>query len=113
MTYFDEPPYGGFPQQKHSGLRIAPFFVRVGAGLVVLVLCTIAGVVEASTPAGMDENSPVAIALGAGLIAALVANLFGVGLGIGALFQRDRRKVFAVLGVVFGCLALFGLCVLG
>jgi hypothetical protein len=38
----------------------------------------------------------------------LVGSLVSLGLGIGALFQQNRHKVFPILGIVISALTLFG-----
>ena len=99
----DEPP-----PMRHSGFGIASFVIAIGAGLLEFALVVAAGVVEASTPGGMDENSPVAILLGLGLFGGLFAAFVGVVFGIAGVCQSDRRKVFAVLGLVFCSAVLLG-----
>lgn len=96
------------PPRKHSGYGIASFVIAVVVGLLEFVLIVVAGVIEASTPGGMDENSPIAILLGLGLFGGLLADVFGMALGIAGLCQANRSKVFAVLGLVFGTVVLLG-----
>ncbi|MDY0020891.1 hypothetical protein [Arenimonas caeni] len=86
---------------RHSGLGISSFIISTAIGVLMFLLFVIAGVLETSTPGGMDENSVEAMLVGLFLIAFLLMDLVALGLGVGGLFQRDRRKVFAVLGVVF------------
>src|SRR5690606_41826207 len=86
---------------KHSGLGIASFIISLVAGLAILIAIVIAGIMEANTPGGSDENSPEAILLGLVQSGMLVLDLVALGLGIGAPFQRDRQKIFATLGAIF------------
>jgi hypothetical protein len=114
---FEAGHVGGFndSEPKHSGLGIASFAVGLLAGLVEFAIMAVAGVIEASTPGGMDESSPEAVLIGMGLFAGLALAMLGVGLGIGGLTQR-RKKVFAVLGVLVSLLvtlAVSGLIVVG
>jgi hypothetical protein len=103
----DEPP-----RLKHSGLGIASFLIALGACLLELVIISAAGVLEATTPGGIDENSSVAVLLGLALFGGLFLDLFGIGLGIAALFQSHCNKLFAVLGVVLGSVVLLGVVTL-
>lgn len=122
MSYSNpyQPSYGGFSDRehdslKHSGLGIASLAIGLAVGLLEFVCIVIAGVLQASTPGGFDENSPLAIVIGVVFIGGLAFGLFGIGLGIAGLFQQ-RKKLFAVLGVVVGSLVMLGiggLCVLG
>ena len=88
-------------EQKHSGLGIASFTTSVVSGILMFLLLLIAGVMEASTPGGMDENSAGAMMVGFFLLAFLGAALVALGLGIGGLIQKDRKKIYAILGTVF------------
>lgn len=91
---------------KHSGLGIASFVLALLSGLMIVVVVVIAGVIEASTPGGMDEQSGEAIAIGLSLFAFLGGALVSLGLGVAGLIQGGRKKLFAVLGTVFSGLAL-------
>jgi len=92
---------------KHSGVGIASFLLSIISGVMLVVLVVIAGVMQASTPEGMDEEAPEVIALGLGLIGFLFGSFLGLVLGIIGLFQNRRKKIFAILGILFGGLALF------
>jgi len=88
-------------ERKHSGLGIASFVISIITGLMMFMLFVVAGVMETSTPGGMDENSMEAMLVGLFLFALLFLDLLAVGLGVAGLFQKERRKLFAVLGLVF------------
>ena len=85
--------------QKQSGLGIASFVMAVLIGITAFALVVMAGVVEASTPGGMDEESPVAIIIGLGIFAVIGMSLLGIGLGIAGLLQPDRARIFSILGL--------------
>jgi hypothetical protein len=97
------------PTPRHSGPGIASFVIALLVGVAVLILVVAAGVIEASTPGGMDEESPVVIAIGLGIFAAVFGALIGGVLGIVGVAQGDRRKTFAVLGLVLNGLVVVGL----
>lgn len=94
-------------QRTHSGLGIASFATSLVSAILVLALLVVAGIMEASAPAGLDEQSPAAIGIGCSMVLFLLCALVALGLGIGALFQKDRHKVFPILGVVVSALTLF------
>jgi hypothetical protein len=94
--------------QKHSGLGIASFITSIVSGILLFLLIVIAGVMESSTPGGMDEESAGAIMVGLFLFAFLGAALVALGLGIGGLLQKGRKKIFAILGTVFSAVSLVG-----
>lgn len=93
-------------EKKHSGLGIASFIISIICGLAIFSLIVLAGVMDATTPGGIDENSAEAIILGLFLIAFLILDFIGIGLGIGGLCQKNRNKIFAVLGVIFTALTI-------
>jgi len=94
--------------QKHSGLGIASFIFSIVAGILIFLLIVIAGVMEVSTPGGMDEKSAAAVIVGLLLIAFLFLCLLALGLGIAGLIQKDRKKLFAILGTIFSTVTLLG-----
>jgi len=94
---------------KHSGIGIASFAMSVGILIVTFVLVVVAGVMEASTPGGINEESPAAIMLGLSIIGMVVLNIVAFGLGIGTIFQKDRKKLFGVLGMAFSALTIIGI----
>lgn len=53
---------------KHSGIGIASFAMSLGILIVTFILVVVAGVMEASTPGGINEESPAAIMLGLAII---------------------------------------------
>src|SRR5690606_31028458 len=108
--YSPQDPYGSSPHMyqqaygqppanviKHSSLGIASFSVSVLAGVGLFLLVPAAGVLEATTPGGIDETAPVTIVLGLLMFGCLFLALLAGGLGIGALFQSNCKKLFAVL----------------
>ncbi len=93
---------------KHSWLGISSFVISIIGGFAMLLLFGVAGYMEMSTPGGIDENSAVTAVVGLLLFALIGVHLVGTGLAIGSLTQKDRKKVFAVLGLVFNVLVIFG-----
>ncbi len=71
-------------------------------GTVLFLLVVILGVLESTTPGGLDEDSAVTIILGLLIIFSLFLDLVAFGLGIAGIFQHHRRKkMFAILGAIF------------
>lgn len=94
--------------RKHSGLGIASFVTGIISGICLFLLIVIAGVMEASTPGGIDEDSAGAVMVGLFLFAFMGAALVALGLGIGGLLQKERKKIFAILGTIFSAVPLVG-----
>jgi len=95
-------------ERKHSGLGISSFVISLGGGFAMFVLFCVAGFMETTTPGGIDEKSGVAVVLGLVIFAVIAVHLLGMGLAIGGLTQKDRKKVFSILGLVFNVLVIVG-----
>lgn len=95
-------------EKKHSRLGIASFITSIVSAIFIFLLIVIAGVMETSSPGGIDEKSAGAMVLGLFLYAFLFASLVALGLGIGGLFQKERKKIFAILGTVFSAVTAIG-----
>jgi len=93
---------------KHSGFGIASFGLSLVVGFLMLLTIGVAGYLEVTTPGGMSEESPVAIVVGLAIFLFAAIDLVSLGLGIAGLIQKDRKKVFAVLGTIFATLTLVG-----
>lgn len=107
---------GFTPRPQQSGLGIASLVLSIVAGLMIGVPMIFAVSLVARNP-NLAEDDPTAIGLGcAMLIGVLLAVLAGV-LGLIGLFQPDRSRVCAILGLLFaggevigfGALMLLGL----
>ena len=102
--------------RRQSGLGIASFVLAMTVGVLAFALVLLAGVMEISTPGGVDEESAVAIVVGLSLFAIFGLNILGIGLAIAGLIQADRLRTFALLGLVFNLLiaaSLGGLVIIG
>lgn len=99
--------YKVIPTQPHSGLGIASFIISMAAGAALVILLVIAGVLG-SQSGGMDEESAGAIVLGLLLTLTALGHVLALGLGIAALVQAGRSKLFGVLGTVFASTGLVG-----
>ncbi len=99
----------GQPLRKHSGLGIASFVISIIAALITFVLVVMAGVMTVKAGGQMDEQSPHAVVLGCSILAAGFLYLVGIGLAIGGLCQRNRYRVFPILGLVLNLLFVLGI----
>ena len=95
----------------HSGLGIASFITSMVAGVLLLLIFGIAGLLE-SRPGGLDEESVAANLLGLLLLFMALAQLVALGLGIAGLAQAGRSKLFGALGTAFAAMALLGSLIL-
>ena len=93
---------------KQSGLGIASFVLSIFCGFLVFSIIMIAGYLEMSRPEGIDEKSPEALIIGFSMILAMGITVIAFGLGLAALFQRNRRMSLAVLGMFFSAMVIVG-----
>jgi hypothetical protein len=96
-------------ERKHSGLGIASFITSVVASISLVLLVVIAGALEVSAPGWIDEESVAAMVLGLFIFALLVVDIVALGLGIAGLIQKNRKKLFAILGTVFAAATILGI----
>lgn len=110
--------------RKHSGFGIASFILAVIsiAGVIgsMIAASTMAAsfVAETGTLApgelpAVDEGAIGGMLATVGLVFLfIIAALVGAVLGIVGLFQKDRLKLFSVLGLTFNSLLVFGFLLL-
>ncbi len=116
--YGDERGDARYPdvgRRTHSGVGIASFLI----GLIVIVidlLLVLLLVVLATGGAGYREGRTVGTLAGVFNCIGVLACLAGLGLGVAGLFQEDRNRTFAVLGVILNGLVILivaGLFIVG
>lgn len=98
--------YGHSPQQ--SGLGIASLVLSLIAGLMLGIPLIVVIVLVARNP-NLPENDPTAIGVGCTMLVGLLLAVGAGILGLIGLFQPDRSRVCAVLGLVFSVIEVFGI----
>ena len=85
------------PEMRHSGVGVASFVMALLATVSFVFIFFYAGYKETTQRGGMTEGEAIFV----GLVAILccVVILVGLILGIVGLFQDDRRRTFAGIGV--------------
>ena len=97
-----------FTKRRHSGLGIASCIAGIAIGFVMLGLFLSAHAVRETAAKPGVETTPIAYFVALSVVAAFVLNLVAIGLGIAGLLQKDRKRVFAILGTITSLLALVG-----
>ncbi|MCI0362795.1 MAG: hypothetical protein L0Y44_11635 [Phycisphaerales bacterium] len=103
------PSYAVQPTLKHSGLGIASFIISMVVGLGEIAAVIFVGVMETSNPGGVADDSPMAAMLGLSMCGGALLALVGAVLGLIGAVLRDRRKVFAILGLAFNACIIVGI----
>jgi hypothetical protein len=114
--YYGVPHGYGEPAKPHSGMGIASFIISILSGLAMLAMFIVAGFMSVQAGGRMDEKSPEAMAVGCSIMVGIVICVVGLILGLAGLAQKDRKKAFSVLGVIFNggiVLLVVGLILLG
>ena len=94
--------------QKHSGIGIASFILSIVVAIAMFFVFVFAAVMASRTHGVLDPNSLIAIVIGFGIVLCLVLDLVALGLGISGLLQKDRKKIFALLGTIFSASTIIG-----
>ncbi|MDR3637025.1 MAG: hypothetical protein P4L84_24690 [Isosphaeraceae bacterium] len=116
-----EPPAAELTELRpleppHAGLGIASFLIGLFVGIGEMAVVGWAGYIAVTKPNTMTPESPMAVILGLIMLGGMAVAFLGAGLGIGGLFQKDRKRVFAVLGLIINVMtmaAFVGLVALG
>ena len=79
-------------------MGIASLSIAIFSTIFTFILFLIAGLWEASTSGGIDENSPAAVALGLFIFAFIGLDIVSVALGVAGMFQKSRKRICAIIG---------------
>ncbi len=91
---------------KHSGMGIASFATSVVVGLLIIV-CYLAIIAKAVATGGtLDKHSSFAIISGMIVIGLLLCDLIALGLGIAGIFEKKRKKIYAILGTIISAVII-------
>ena len=96
------------PALRHSGFGIAAFVIAVLVGAAELLTVGWAGVLATSATAGSAAAAQQNTIVGLLICGEIAAVLVGIGLAVVGLVTKDRRRPFAVMGLVFNVLILLG-----
>ncbi len=94
-----EPSVSTQAPRKHSGIGIASFVMGLIDLVLFFVMVLMAVGVAASAGGQVDEHAPATIMLGLFVIFIGLVCLIGTGLGVGSVLQKQRRRVFGIIGL--------------
>jgi hypothetical protein len=100
------------PIKTQSNLGVASFFISLATFLLIMMLLIVVAMID-NRKSQMGDLAGTFFVICFFIIAPL-SHLVGTTLGIIALFQKNRKKVFAILGIIFiiGFVSLGGFLVL-
>jgi hypothetical protein len=93
-------------ENRHSRIGIASFVLSLVAGISMLLLVAVAGIMKFRNPSGSPEGK---IIIGVVAIALLFLDFLAAALGIATVCQKEQKKLFGVLGLSFSLLLIIGL----
>lgn len=97
---------------RQSELGIAGLIVgALGAILLLITFLSIA--IHEESPTSLSDGEAAEASIGLLMIASSCFGLIGLALSIAGLFQRDRYKLMAILGLVFSAIPLLSCCCVG
>ena len=96
------------PSPKHSGLGIASFVISLAMAFFLFLIVLAAAVIATVTRGDMPDTSPAAVIVGLVAVLGLFGCVVGIGLGIAGMFQKNRKKVFSILGLIINGLIVLG-----
>lgn len=96
------------PKQSGMGVTSTCMAAVVFLGyLATIVAAVIIQMKNNNVP--MRDDDPLAVLLGLGILGSGALNLAGLVIGIVALAQSDRYKVWAIIGTLFHLILLLGI----
>ena len=106
-------PYGQFvpqvTQPKHSGVGIGSFVISILNGALMLILIILATVMVED---GVSEDDAEMQVVGVFFLGSILLAVIGGVLGIITCFQKDKKKVLGIIGLVLNVLTIFGVVIL-
>ena len=100
--------------RKHSGLGVASLTIFLGGFFLAALIITLGLIIGSNRQRGffLAGSLETDLIIGGAILGAL-SDLVAFGLGIAGLYQKDRKKVFAILGTTLsGLIVLAALALL-
>jgi hypothetical protein len=87
--------------KSHSGFGVAALIISTITFFLMLILFFVAGVIETTSPGGVDPESVTALLIGLFLFAFLLADILAIIFGVIGLTQKHVKKTYSILGIIF------------
>ena len=120
MAAWPEPTYKKVLEWKennvalggHSAYGITSFGMSIATAVLIVFISLILGVIGASSPQGISQESTTVGILGLGLWASWLASFVAFGFGIRGIVKKEQNEIFAVLGTIFSIVIAGGMTLL-
>lgn len=106
------PPPGyyqyGSQEQVANPMGTSSFIIAIIAS-ITLITCFIITGKNYTSPQSISPEDPLVMTLGCTILLALLAAMVGMGLGIAACMQQNRKKVLAIIGLCINSAITLGM----
>jgi hypothetical protein len=95
--------------RKHSGLGISSLILAIVSGVASFASVVVSVILVGG---GADESNPGSVSLvivGLAIIGSSLLSVIGGVVGLVAMFQSNRKKVFGILGLIGNAIVFFGI----
>ena len=92
-------------EPKHAGFGIGSFVISILNGALILILTITAGVMDEK---GVTEDDPEMQVVGILILGSILLAMIGSGLGVFSCFQKDKKKILGIIGLVLNALTVLG-----
>jgi hypothetical protein len=102
-------------EEEHSGLGIASFGISIAIGCLFIALFCVGGFLSAHRIPG-ERTYPGQMLVGFVAIFFMAVDVLAIGLGIAAICQTGKNRLYGILGLVFSgstVMGTIGLIVIG
>lgn len=93
-------------KERHSGIGIASFVVSISSGAFIFLVAAFVGVMSALELEWIKAGSAGEFILVFLLVLFAGPSLIACALGVGGVVQKNRKKIFPVLGIVISAVSI-------
>lgn len=111
MEYQDNANLQVKVHRKHSLFGIASFIASMTL-IFFVILLIVAAVYFEVFAGGMPDNERLNLIVGLFFILGALCSLVGIALGIAGLFERNKKKLFSILGVTLNSVSIIVVIIL-
>jgi len=101
-----EPVNSTQVKSQNSGLGISSFILSIVAFFMQIFVYIFITIKQFSDPQWLEQKSIGTALIGLLMIGSIFIVLVGIGLGIAGVLQKEKRKTFSILGLVFNLLMI-------
>lgn len=93
---------------KHSGMGVVSFIISLLSFFIFVCTIIAGGIIAMKNPDTLSQPGGASVVIGMLILMGFFLCFVGIGLGIAGLVQKDRKKIFALLGLIFNSAVFIG-----